>query len=311
MLNFYDGNQGISYPFLDGSSMAFIVDQTGAAFSLPDRVIADFGSVLGVAVQYSMVSDTIYLYRIARDADELTFTFRSTCDDLAAYELRFVVGETAERFSLQYSYGETIDSLDSAAQLDLTWTGYLVIGEIDMLFAALSSGQSMTSATGPVVEPCCVQSLYSSYVRSINLANYNRLRVTPAEGCGSISPYEESVIVNARDIIGEPGLIEGYNCFIELNSSTNTIVIGADVGSGAGEPCEEVPLFAGESYEDSDLLTGGPKCKDTITSINGVSAESVNVEAGQGVRVYVDSEDPSHLIVSIGLYDLIVCGTEP
>lgn len=313
VLNYYDGNQGISYPFEDGADMAFVVDQTSEVVVLSDQVVVDFGSVVGVRVDYKIDHDAIRLRRIRREADDVIFTFETTCAALSEYELSFAIPTTAERFCLQYSYGmvPASDSSMSGIDLDLDWTGFLVVGQLDSILTVLDPGQSMTADTGPSVEHRCVQTLYRGYVQSINLANHDRLRVTPSSDCGSPVDQSTAIIVNATDIIGRPGFAEGYNCFIELVESSNSIVIGADVGAGAGEPCEEIPLYAGESApEGSELLTGGPKCKDTITSINGVSAASVKVEAGPGVRVYVDPEDASHLIVSIGLYDMIVCGTE-
>jgi hypothetical protein len=114
--------------------------------------------------------------------------------------------------------------------------------------------------------------------------------------------------VLARSLQGHIKFEEGFNSSVRTTAGTSTLAFGAGRGSGQGEPTEEVPVFPGEQPPaGSQLLTGGPRCDELISSINGVPGPVVSVLGGIGVDVGHDTEMPHTLVVAVTLQGLAVC----
>ncbi len=302
---FYNVNEHRAYPFIDSA----------LGMPLPEAAIVDFGSVLGLRAGYSQVS-SIWLYRVSRDADVVTFEFRSDAAGLSEYALVFQFPTTAVEFTRQYADADLQAGESGSSEAitdcvdDPIWEGFLVVGDLSAL--GLSNGDSIEDVGGATkIEPALIQNLGQSIVRTINLANAARTTVSPSDGCGNSSITEESEesFVNARCLSGDVNILPGYNCSIRQDPRQNALVINAAVGAGEGQPCEEVPLYDGEQSPDGGaLLTGGPTCGEILRTINGIGGRTVRLYPGSGVKITPGVEE-GVIVVDVDLHDLAICTT--
>ncbi len=144
-----------------------------------------------------------------------------------------------------------------------------------------------------VVEPANVQSL--RYVRTINLANAPRLNVLAPPGVTDPNTYGETntfvegyAVENSSGIVGDVGLIAGFNC--SIFSSGNEVTISAYPGAGMSA-YEEQPAEIPVTEEENQLvragkyLSRGRKCNELIESINGLFGDNINISSGSNVKV--------------------------
>jgi len=258
--------------------------------------------------------------------DDSEFTTRFSSDDLA-------VGSS--EYSSE-SYG---------CSQNTRWEGYLVVGKVK--YAAVSMSNRYTLNQGiilhqqpgdkiewidgaylleqvieatdgsfvrdnlglTVLEPALVQNLKNTYVKKIGLANKARTTTTLPEICSASSEAQsEEIYVNKDCVVGDVKIKPGYNCNIFVNVNNNSITISGAVGDGEGQPCEEVPLYEGETSPDGgSLLSGGPQCKDVIKSINGISGRVVKIQGGLGVTVRNDDK-PHTITVDPDHSNMALCG---
>jgi hypothetical protein len=303
----YNDNEGRDYPFVPAAA---------DALGLPSGSVVDFGCVAGLSSRFEDNASSVYLARVERTGDDVTFEFRSDAPGLAGTPLRFTVPRTAREYaSFEAEAGSPSGTCPDAAEP--AWEGFLVVGLLGDLFAALADGAALAADPGARVEPALVQNLAKGHVRSVSLANEDRTRTTAADGCpetpntslGDLPPY--SMIVNRRCMLGPITLREGYNCAIAQDGAANAITISAQVRGGAGEPCGEVPLAEAEAPpDDSTLLTGGPACDEVVTAINGLSASVIYLVPVRGVRIEPATDDPNTLVVNFDMHDLTVCAPD-
>jgi hypothetical protein len=305
---FYNDNAHRSYPFLDAD----------LGMPLPESAVVDFGCLMGLSVGYDDEAHKVYLHRVYRDTGVFRFEFRCTAPAMAGQSLTFLVPDTSSEYA---SFTATVDvapgssgsSLSSECGDDPDWEGFLVIGDLFDLKNAIAVSESLDDVGGATtVEPALVQNLARTFVRAVHLANADRVRTQPPPGCPdsdvpTTDPDHSYVI--ARCLTGDLKFVEGYNSSIRQSDSDNAIVIGASVGAGAGQPCDEVPLYPGEMSPDGgQLLTGGPTCGEILKSINGVGGKVIRLNQGTGVRI-TPGETEGELIVAVDLHDLAVCRT--
>lgn len=101
---------------------------------------------------------------------------------------------------------------------------------------------------------------------------------------------------------------EGYNCQIRQEDATNTLVIGAGVGLGDGDVCEEYPFYPAESLDpNATYYTGGPPCDAILKTINGKGGSRIRFDAGTGFNVRTSTTDQSVIIVDMTLEDFAIC----
>lgn len=296
-----------AYPFLDAD----------LGVPLPESAVADFGCVMGLDANYDDSDDSVYLYRVYRAADHFRFEFRTTAPSLAGRSLTFTVPDDSPDLSAfeateDIAPGSSSSAPSSECGDDPAWEGWLTVGTLTDLKDLLAVGEDLTDGLGATkVEPARVQNLARTFVRAVHLANADRVRAETPEGCPSDGVQSDTgaIFTSARCLTGALKIKEGFNATVRQSDAENSITIGAGVGAGAGQPCEEVPLYPGETAPGgSKLLSGGPTCGEVLKSINGIGGKVVKLNQGTGVRI-IPGEVEGQLVVSVDLHDMAVCHT--
>jgi hypothetical protein len=190
------------------------------------------------------------------------------------------------------------------------WSGYMVNGNLTPLAEILPPGCTLTAAKDEApIEPALVRSLVGHYARTLNLANDDRTRADAPEGCPDIEydfPTGQTYI-QAECLFGQPRLKAGYNAVIIQDNFSNVIDIGASVGAGEGEPCEEVPLFDAEVPPDGKTtLDGANRCNEAVRSINGVGGRILNLRTGIGASI-LNLPELNKIVINVDMNGLAVC----
>jgi hypothetical protein len=314
-IQFYNDNSGRTYPLVDEGSLEMVYSG-GGNVELPSTAIVDCSVIIGIDGEFLEEEHRVYLYEIEREsAGTFQFRFRFTAPRLLAYELVFCRSRYDDEFSVSHVTATDVDILaSSVSSLDLDCgfdlaEGWLTTGLLDDLAAILSAGEYLRRGDGDVwVEPAQVQSMYQAWARSISLANAPRILALPNASCGSAESDDGNYVVNATCLTGNIKWKEGFNCVIRQLTADNAIVIGAGVGGGAGELCDEVPLYDAETPPTgSTLLTGGPACHEVVKTINGVSGAHQQLIPGRGVSINQDDTEQHKIVVDLHLRGLAVC----
>lgn len=315
--DFFNVNAHRSYPFL-ALTTGLPVDGPLTLNQLPWPVIVDAGFTAGPRSRFVADEHEIYLHRIARSGDVFTFEFRSDAPELIDVPLIFtrILGD--ETNSTEYldsgdeGFSESgSESTDLSHCDDPLWAGYLVTGDLTYLDAFLSGDGEVTAGDVIVaVEPVTIINLAASYVTSLSLANADRTRNESPDDCPEAEwPYPVgAVFINRRCIVGETIVIKpGFNASVRQNEADNSITIGAVVGGGEGQPCDEVPLFdAEESPDGSNLLAGGPRCNEVVRSLNGVGGPIIRVTSSHGANIIALPEE-NKLVIDLNMSGLSIC----
>jgi hypothetical protein len=303
---FYDDNEGRYYPLVPFSNVPL---GTAPPAIPPLDALIDFGCLVGLDAEFDSSKNIVYLYQITRTGNTFMFDFRSDAPGLVGHALMFSRTVTDAEYTTDYAEAAPIDP-DEGLQAPL-WEGFLVTGPLGDLAALMPTDGTVVTPTSPQIEPALVQNLGHSYLRTINLANQDRTKVAPAPDCPG---YDDSpvtaapYIVNATGLVGNIRFEEGYNISIRQSARNNSLTFSASQGAGLGSPCEEVPLYQGESSPDGgSLLTGGPTCDELVSSINGLTASIIRLVPDLGVSI-VPADIPNTLIVNFDLNDMTVCG---
>lgn len=319
---FFDTNEGITFPLLAHFQEQLLAEgplDPDSLGHLPNSTIVDFGCKVGALSFFVEGTHQVWLAEVAREAGDFVFRFRSDAPGLIGHQLVFRRPAGSREFITEYTDVEASenslsisDSLSAACVVDESlWEGYLVTGNLDALEAVLpGEGDKLVGdATMAVVEPALVQNMSRGYVRSLNVANADRVRTTNPEEClPPVLPFEPQQIYIGRDcLIGPLRWKAGFNASIKQSLPDNAIVIAAEVGGGEGEPCEEVPVSGSEQPQNgSSLLTGGPSCGDLVRSINGQSGRVFDILSGGGVAITPGPEQ-HQVRVDLNFTGLAVC----
>ena len=318
---FYNENEFRDYPFLTRTEpLALTYDGPGPLADLPEEAIVDFGAIMEVDSEFDDAEgDYVYLHSITRDGTTLIYRFRTTAAAAAAEELVFIRdtttdGEWASEWVEATRISDSSGSVDSVGDpcLDVPkWRGFMVSGRFEQLVTALADQETRTYGQGLWrIEPARLQSLVKTYLRSISLANTPRRIVTLPDGCEVIE-QPTTPIVHARCLQGPLAFREGYNCLIRQEDRNNAIIISGSKGNGAGEPCEEVPRYAGEASPDGgQFLSGGPTCGQVLKTLNGVGGRNIVLRSGPGFTVALHPTDPNTLVIDRDLGGFAACGDE-
>jgi hypothetical protein len=317
---FYNDNQFRDYPFETRVEPQASFEPSSDSSSegpprpaVPHGVLVDFGAIMEIDAEYSEEDDHhVYLYSLRYESDgTVIFDFRTNAPEGANHRILATREPGDAEFAITWYDSEAVgaDPFDSLNCANLPkWSAFVVVGSIDYMGDFPVDETIYYPDDRWRIEPARVQSLKDSYLRACNLGNFARTHTTPAAGCSesesAANPAEP--YINATCMQGNIQWKEGYNCAIRQDNRENAIIIGAGIGSGEGEPCEEVPVFEGESPPDnSPYLSGGPGCGEVVKTINGVGGRNVILKAGTGFSIY--EEEDGTLVIDRTLDDFALC----
>lgn len=284
----------------------------------PEPLLVDAGFVAYAKSRFETATHSVRLLSVRRqgaffyldfgsDAPELygtNLTFSRHADD-GDFVTEFVDSGTAGLSASSESGSRSASEENRDLCDEPLWSGFIVTGRM-AAFAELLPGNGEVTYSA-AVEPALVQNLAEAFVSKFALANSDRTRVTPATGCDGDTVDDGVIHVNRYCIVGDVVLVPGYNANVRQSTQDNSITLGAAVGDGAGEPCDTVPLYRGEQPPaDSSLLEGGPRCNETVRSVNGVGGPQLTLAAGKGVTITSVPED-NRVIINVNMSGLALC----
>lgn len=310
---FYNDNEYRAYPFV------FRTSYPGPA--LPDSAIVDAGLIMGLDSGYNPAEHSVWLSSISRSSGVLTFTFASDAPGAATQTLSFECSAAAtEEWLSVFGESGTIAGVANECDPAPVWEGFLVVGALEPLLEQIADNEIVAyPSKARVLEPGRVQSLLKSYLRSVNVGNFARVRALPAPECddGSSAGVEDEVVVNATCMQGNIRFKEGYHCRIRQIERTNEINISADLTAGDTDfspLCEhggDLPLYAGEPFDAvTGFYGGGPACNQVISTINGLGGPNISLIAGTGVTITTNSADKTITIARAQNNLVGGCGAE-
>jgi hypothetical protein len=323
---FYYDNMFRTYPFVDPD----------VGIQLPKSTIVDFNCYIYSEVGFREDENVVWLYRVSRTGDDFTFSFACDAEGLDGQLLEFTKNLNDPELSYQFSgqdisYNssyvppeENTSDVPTSCPEAILWEGYLVIGNLTELADIISSGEVIYDfSQGTVVEPALVVNIQDSTIRTINIANKLPVQVTPPEGCGEAVTPARDILVYRSCLTGDIKFTHGYSCNVGMTVANNQIDFTATVdGSIKGQFCgneSELPIYLKSELipgmqvapnqaipEGSVLYTGGPTCRDTLKSINGINAKGLWIVGGKGISLTADQETFS-INVEITLSGLAIC----
>jgi hypothetical protein len=314
---FYNDNEYRAYPFIDKQPTTERQQQLGGADAydkIKDAIhsaIVDAGFIFGVdcdgAPQQQLYGLRVQLASIAahESSNGFTASFISTA---TAHVLTFTTGVLADGWTtIKNESAATVTALNCGSNTP-AWRGYIVASAANTLrssFAAagiplVAGGQRIfTPATTDAafefeIEPCRIQNKARSYLRSITVGNFDRVRVPP---CGSeAEPEPRAIVITAPCLSGPIFFQEGYNCQITQIDRTNTLTFSARKDAGAKKDAAycanngEIPLHVNEEKPaNSKFYSGGPACDELIYTINGVGGRNVSLIPGTGITISTEN----------------------
>ncbi len=315
----FDGNRGRAFPF-QTRTVGLPAGGPATVANLPRDAVVDAGFVTGPQSEFAADADSVYLLQVRRSGGSVYFDFASGASGLAGVVLTFAFAETAARYEQEFAEagGQDYSASDSLSDEDCDephLSGFLVVGDLAALLELVGEGETLAgneSGAAGVVEPALVQNLAGAYVVGVGIANADRTHAESPEGCDAVVwPFAEDAIFVQEACVSGPVLLQaGYNAGVRQDTAAGTIVLQAALGAGAGQTCEEVPLYPGEEPpEGSDLLTGGPTCGELLRSINGLGGPRIDLKAGLGVTVTADPEAHT-LVVDADFTGMAGCYTD-
>jgi hypothetical protein len=293
---FYFDNMFRSYPFVND----------GSEPPIPKDAVVEFNCSVNYESGFVDGLNTVNLYSIEKTINKLILSFK--CDALGLIDktLVFSVDYPAAELTYAFSYvklDENTSSNSSSEVLnqDVLWDGFIIFGNIDVLLESMYVGEIVIISSSYLIEPTLIKNIQSADVQSISIANQTPEQATPASGCGDDSLVLYENLVYHEGLIGDVRFVNGYSCNITLSSTDNSVAFTAtvtdatkgqfcnDEGPAIKYPSTLVPgIKMGTEQEipdGSELYSGGPTCKDTIKSINGMGGKRLWVVGGKGITL--------------------------
>jgi hypothetical protein len=292
--SFYSTNTLREYPFVETSTIS-------DDFNFPDKCIVDFQCQMFGDHRYNLATDSVYLYSAVVTDGVACLTFLTTSEGLENWAIKFYRSETDDEYTTDFEQAVFIGGGDPP-ELPIRFEGYLTTGDIAALFAFCETHENLFTneiAGKLVVLPSNVRvfggesKATGPFVHSFRLANSNRSRWNPPTGCGDIVPWASGKTLYPGVFFdGNIKFTEGFNCLIREDEAGRSIIFGAGIGLGMGQPDVDIKLFPDEQLGDGSIFySGGPACSEIIQSINGVSSEIIQLAESPGVRITSSVQD--------------------
>lgn len=292
-LDFFNQNSGRAYPLLDSNAYLF------SGVALADDVLLDAGFIVGLDIEHDS-EGRLTLDAIGKTADSVYFVFTPHG---SAYSTTVTVPTAT-------TYGTTIFAESDAGAHG--GGAYVVVGNLDTLLSGMVAEGEYTADQDTYVEPGTIQYLENTYVKHLMVAT-EKDDPCDAMCTDELTPRWDFAVVGDK-LTGDKKLYPGYNCYIDLDSDTNTLTIGAEEGAGDGIPCTRPTVndlwSSSSSSASSEICL---TCKDTVSTINGVMpADSgvLRVLAGRRVSI-TDYPDDHKIVIDFTGPDSIFCDKSP
>lgn len=314
----FNENEHRAYPFVVGT-VGLDADGPLTLRNLPPGLVLDACFTAGPSSGFVPGTHSVYLSQVRRVGTAVTLSFASNAPGLLGVPLDFTLSTLDDFYAYTFADSDPPPSSDSSESRDADCSGpawYGVVAVRGSSFQTLLAGDGVVprGAGGAVVEPGRIRSLAGTVITGVGLANDDRTRAVSPDDCDQTTfPYRTGVVfTSAGCLAGDVAFRAGYNCYVRQNSFDNSVTLGAAVGYGEGEPCDEVPLFPGESAPDgSTLLSGGLRCNETLRAVNGVGGPDFLISAGPGVSVTADPENHKVVVaVTLAGLDFQLPGSE-
>lgn len=334
----YFDNMFRAYPFIDGAIGMALPDETIVDFKCFINSEAGFVAgthsvwlyavkrtqthiVFSFACDSPALSDKVLSFHIPADSEELAYTFSEL--QPISYACVNPQSSSSESIGVVQSSSSTSEPYSTASD-HIIWDGFIVIGNLTSLLESMEIADCMTDSEGYTkVEPTLIIDLQSAMVRFVNIANKLPTTVTAAEGCSDGLEQSYDIITYHRNITGDIRFVNGYSCNVALSAPDNSVVFTATTDAAVkGQFCghEELTqikykseLIPGVKFGDehvipydSELYSGGPTCRDTLKSINGVGGRRLWILAGRGIEL-TESQEEYLISISATLSGLAVC----
>lgn len=284
----------------------------------PEPLLVDAGFVAYAKSRFETATHSVRLLAVRRQGSYFYLDFGSDAPELYGTNLTFsrhvsdgdFVSEFVDSGTAGLSTSSESGSRSASEEnRDLCdeplWSGFVVTGRMAAFETLLPADGEVSYAAA--VEPALVQNLAESFVSKFAVANADRTRVSPTEGCDGDAIDDSVIHVHRYCVVGDVVLVPGYNANVRQSTQDNSITLGAAVGDGEGQPCDTVPLYRGEQPPPgSSLLEGGPRCNETVRSVNGVGGPQLNLFAGRGVTITSEPDD-NRVIINVNMSGLALC----
>lgn len=328
MQGFYFDNMFRAYPFID----------TGSNSVIPDDVIVDFKCSISSSSGFVEGENKIWLYSVYRSENDLIFSFACDALGLSNYLLTFSVPLNSSELTHSFSYLTPMSdscvnwtslssssSSGSAYEPEPLWDGFIIVGKLTAFIETINTGECLSGYDSDAeVEPSLITNMQNVSVRSINIANKAPALVSEPDECPQVDEQVYYTYVYHTDITGDVTFTDGYSCNVSMTESDNSITFSTTVDNAVkGQFCGEDPLgpikypsslIPGirvgidhtETPEGSQLYSGGPLCRDTLKSINGVGGKRLWIIGGKGIRLTTDQGNNA-IDIDATLSGLAVC----
>jgi hypothetical protein len=311
---FYFENMFRSYPFIDD----------GSEPPIPKDSVVDFNCAVNYGSGFVDGINTVSLYSIEKTIDKLILSFKCDAVGLINRTLVFSVDYPASELTYAFSYlkldedpdvnssssssGSSSSSSSSEVLNEaVLWDGFIIFGKLDAILDSMYVGEIVLVDSSYFIEPTLIKNLQSADVQSISIANQTPEQATPASGCGDDTLVLYENLIYHEGLVGDVRFVNGYSCNIALSKADNSVLFTAtitdavkgqfcnDEGPSIKYPSTLVPgirMGADQEIPDgSELYSGGPTCKDTIKSINGMGGKRLWVVGGKGITLTATQAD--------------------
>lgn len=284
--------------------------------SPPTALLVDAGFMPGVKSRFITGAHQVKLTSVRRQGSFFYVSFESDAPELFGLPLVFSRSITDGDFVYESVDSGTAGlSASSESRIggstgicdDPLWWGFIVTGRITAFESLLPADGEITYNNE--IEPALIQNLAETYVTKLCIANEDRTRSTPPTDCDLITPVPTTgaIFVSSYCVTGDIVFVPGFNSNIRQSSQDNSVTLGAAVGDGAGQPCDTIALYLGETPPSgSTLLEGGLRCNETVRTINGLAGPLLSLIAGNGVSI-TSSPAEHTVIISVDMQGLALC----
>jgi len=233
----------------------------------------------------------------------VTFDFRCSAAGMSDYQFLFT-----RQLDSEFATSEFVSAKRISTGVDdpLHGVAFLITGALSDL---LGWTDGTYTASPAKIETALVQSEVDRVVNSVNIAD--KERSCPAwsslsSSSSSTSCFYDEVTVIQEDYTGDVLFKAGYNADVGVDDNTNELIIGAKLGAGEGQTCDDI-LINEHGIIPSSSSVPCRFCGGLIQTLNGQGGDEIVGEVlGIGVVKVTVNSSSDQLDVTIR-DDKVVC----